>query len=116
MCNLRNGSSDSLILSISDISGDTDSVHSTPTPPVQKKKKVTFSPISLPSDDVRLSYVKDYVAAINSSDADVVLEMLKGIAIPKAVSVKKKLTPDPNFFLPLHIEVTIKFSFVFLVV
>lgn len=117
MCGLKKGSDEGCAnvheaepIFESDTSDVADSGQSTPTVPVLKRRKVRFNPITLSSDDPRLTYARRYVEAINSCDPAAVLEMLRDLAIPKVVSVKKKLNPDPNFFLPLHIEVLLLLS------
>lgn len=74
---------------------------------VHKRRRKVTSSSELPADDIRLTYPKQYFAALNSGDASTIAEMLNNIAIPNVVLVSKKLTYSTEHHLPNYLEVSV---------
>lgn len=77
--------------------------------PTQKRRKQRVNSIVLAPDDIRLAYPRKYFDAVNTADIAIVREMFSELAIPKVVLLSRKLTPDPEFYLPMHLEVRFLF-------
>jgi len=69
-----------------------------------KKRKITEN-LSLPPDDIRSTYARDYINALNSADEAILMGVLRTIAIPKVVLAIRTNKTSSELAGPSNIEV-----------